>query len=60
MAMEILYSPFQMTSMFAWGMKVIMYDRKDEINPFYWGSVVQNCPGTNEYDPSMPILYRYD
>ena len=37
-----------------------MNDRKDETNTFYWDSVVQNCPGTNEYDPSMPGLYWWD
>ena len=60
MAMGILYSPFAKTRMFAWGMEVIMGDRKDEANPFYWDTVVQNCPVTKEYDPSMPILYWWD
>ena len=34
--------------------------RKDEANPLYWDSLVQNCPGTNKYDPSMPRLYIWD
>ena len=60
MAVDILSSPFATTRIFAWGMEVIMGGRKDETNPFYWDSVVQNCPGTDKYDPSMPRLYRWD
>ena len=51
-------SPFSTTRMFAWVIKFIMGDRKDKANPFYWDSVVQNCPVTNEYDPSITRLYR--
>ena len=60
MAMRILSSTFETTRMFAWGVEVMMGDRKDEANPFYWDTVVQNCPVTKEYDPSMPILYWWD
>ena len=60
MAIGILYSPFATTSIFMWGMEVIIGDHKYEANPLYWYSVVQNCLGTNEYDPSMPRLYRWD
>ena len=49
-----------MTKKIAWGVEVIIGDRKDESNPFNWDSVVQNCPGTNYYDPSTPRLYRWD
>ena len=42
------------------GMEVIRGDRKDEKNPFYWDSVVQNYPGTYEYDSPMPGLYLWD
>ena len=34
--------------------------RKHEANNLYWDSVVQNCPGNNEYDPSMPRLFWLD
>ena len=60
MAMGFLYYPFATTRMIVLGVEVIMVDKKDEANPFYWDSVVQNCPGTNEYDPSMPRLYWWD
>ena len=59
MAMGIISSPFTTTMMFAWGMGVIMGDWKYEANSFYWDSVVQNCPVTNEYDLSMPRLYQW-
>ena len=58
--MGLLYSPFTATINFVWGMEVIIGYHKDEANPFYWDSVVQNCPGANEYDLSMPRLYRLD
>ena len=58
--MGLLYSPFSTTRMFAWGMEVIMGDRKDETNPFYWDSVVQKCPGINKYYPFMPRLCWWD
>ena len=57
MAVGIISSSFETTRMFAWGMELIMGDWKDDDNPFNWDSVVQNCPGTNEYDTPMPRLY---
>ena len=59
-AMGIIYSPFATTRMFVWWVEVIIGDLKDESNPFYWDSVVQNFPGTNEYDPYIPRLYCWD
>ena len=35
--MGILYSPFATTKIFAWGVEVIMGDRKDEKNIFLLG-----------------------
>ena len=58
--MGILYSLFATTIMFAWGVGVIIGYQKDEANPFSWDSVVQNCPGTNEYDLNMPRLYLWE
>ena len=58
--MGVLSYPFATTIIFAWGTEVIMGDRKNEANPFYWDSLVQNCPGTNEYDPYIPRLYLWD
>ena len=60
MSMVLIYSPFETTRVFEWGVEVLICYQKDEANPFYWGSVVQNCPGTNEYYPYMLRLYRWD
>ena len=60
MAIRILSSTFETTRMFAWGVEVMMGDRKDEANPFYCDSAFHNCPVTNEYDPYMPRMYRWD
>ena len=56
----LLSSTYLKTRMFACGMEVIIGDLKDEANPFHWDSVAHNCPGTNEYDLSMPRLYLWD
>ena len=57
MAMGILSLLFATARMFAWGMEFIIGYCKDKADPFYWGSVVQNCLGTNEYYQSIPRLY---
>ena len=40
--MGLLSSPYATTRIFAWGMEVIIGDRKDEAISFYCASVVQN------------------
>ena len=60
MDIGIIYSPFEATRMFVWGVEVIIGYHKDEANPFSWDSVVQNFPVTNEYDLNMPRLYWWD
>ena len=40
MDMGVLFYQFATTSMFEWGMEVIIGDRKDEVNTFYWDQVV--------------------
>ena len=59
MAMGLLSSPWVTTRLFAWAMEVIKGDRKDKGNPFHWNRVVMNCPGTDDYTPSMPRLYKW-
>ena len=53
-------SPFITTQTFGWGEEIIIGDRSDPKNPFYWDSVVLNLPGTNKYNPAMPWVYKWD
>lgn len=50
-------SPYVCTQMFSWGEELIVGDRTELDNPFHWDKVVLNLPGTNEYDPTMPVVY---
>jgi hypothetical protein len=53
-------SPFTCTQTFSWSEEAIIGDRRDEENPFYWDKVVLNLPGTLDYRPGMPVVYKWD
>ena len=53
-------SPFVCTQTFAWGDTLIRGDWKELSNPLYWDRVVINLPGSEEYDPSMLWVYKWD
>jgi hypothetical protein len=53
-------SPFVTTQTFGWGEEIIVGDISDPSNPFAWDTVKLNLPGTEEYDPSMPWVYRWN
>ena len=37
-----------------------MGDHLEIGDPFYWDKVILNLPGTKEYDPTMPRVYRWN
>ena len=53
-------APFVTTQTFGWGEEIIVGDRLDPNNPFYWDTVVLNLPGTKQYNPAMPWVYIWD
>ena len=53
-------SPYICTQSFAWSEEIIVGNRLDYSNPFYWDKVVLNLPGTAEYDPKMSIVYKWN
>jgi hypothetical protein len=53
-------SPFVTTQTFGWSEEVIVGDRSEPSNPFFWDCVKLNLPGTKAYDPSMPWVYRWN
>jgi hypothetical protein len=53
-------SPFVAIQIFGWGEEIITGDVSDLSNPFYWDRVVLNLPGSIDYQPSMPWVYRWN
>jgi hypothetical protein len=58
--MGVKSSPFNCVRIYLFGEDVIKGDRKRKTNPFRWDRVVDNLPGTANYDPSKPWIYKYD
>jgi len=53
-------SPFVCTQTFALSEEIIVGDHLEIGNLFYWDKVILNLPGTKEYDPTMPRVYRWN
>lgn len=53
-------SPYITTQTFAWGEEIIIGDLADQSNPFAWDEVKMNFPGTPDYDPTMPWMYKWN
>jgi hypothetical protein len=53
-------SPYVATQMFAWSEEIIVGDHLDISNPFFWDKVIENLPGTESYDPMMPVVYKWN
>ena len=53
-------SPFVTTQTFGWGEEVIVGNRLDISNPFYWDVIILNLPGTKNYNPAMPWVYKWN
>ena len=60
MAMGMSPSPFVTIRLFAWAMEIILGDHTDPNNPFYWSEIRINCPGSPDYDPSLPRCYKWN
>ena len=58
--MGLKSSPFVCTQTFAWSEEIIVGDHMEICNLFYWDKVILNLPGTLEYDPTMPRVYRWN
>jgi len=58
--MGLKSSPYNCTRAAAWGEDFVRGDRRDPKNPFRWDTVVLNLPGQDDYDPSLPWVFRYD
>jgi hypothetical protein len=56
--MGLKSSPYVTIKTLLLGYESVVGDRTLIDNPFHWSSVKQNLPGTPEYDPTMPWVYR--
>ena len=53
-------SPYICTQTFGWGEALIWGDRRSSSNPLRWDRVVLNLPGSEDYDPKMSWVYKWD
>jgi hypothetical protein len=52
--------PYVCTQTFAWGEEIILWDPSVVTNPFYWDEVVLNFPGQENYNLTMPKVYKWN
>ena len=53
-------SPYITTQTFAWGEEIIQGNRLDPTNPFFWDKLILNLPGTPNYQPDKPWVYKWN
>jgi hypothetical protein len=58
MFMGFTASPYVTSKLFGWCIDMIYGNRWDPNNPFRWDDVTSNLPGSKQYDPSRPRLYK--
>lgn len=58
--MGLRSSPYNSIRTFLWGEDFVRGDRHDPNNPLRWSKVMCNLPGSENYDPTMPWVYKYD
>ena len=58
--MGLKTSPILCTKAFAWSEEVIRGKRLGVDNPLRWDKVMMNLPGSKDYDPSLPWVYKYN
>jgi hypothetical protein len=57
-AMGLKPSPYQTTQAMLFAEDVIRGDSGDKNNVFHWDRVKMNLPGSTEYDPSLPWVFK--
>jgi hypothetical protein len=60
MAMGMKPSPWVTTRLLSWLTEIVKGDRTEPTNPFKWDKVILNLPGMDDYDPSMPRVYKWN
>jgi hypothetical protein len=57
-AMGLKPSPYQTTQAMLFAEDAMRGDSKDPKNVFHWDKVLLNLPGSEQYDPSRPWVYK--
>ncbi|OEU18475.1 hypothetical protein FRACYDRAFT_236751 [Fragilariopsis cylindrus CCMP1102] len=57
-AMGLRSSPYASVQGALRAKHIALGDPADENNPFQWDRVIENLPGTQEYDPSLPWIMK--
>ena len=60
MLMGFRPSPYVTTQTYAWGEELIIGNYNCHTNPFFFDQVIQNLPGSKEYDPSLPWVFKWN
>ena len=60
MAMGMRPSPWVTIRLLMWMMEVVVGDRKETSNPFRWDCIRLNLPGDENYDSTMPRVYKWN
>lgn len=58
--MGLKCSPYNCVRAFAWAEEFIRGDVNDTLNPFHYSHVILNLPGSDNYDPGRPRIYRWN
>ena len=59
MLMGFCPSPYITTQTYAWGEEMIVGNYTDQNNPFFWDQVILNLPGSTNYNPALPWVYKW-
>ena len=53
-------SPYVTTQTFAWSKEIILGNHLEVSNPFFWDEIKLNFPGSLEYNPALPWVYKWN
>jgi len=53
-------SPYLAVRFLALAVEMAIGNPHDDANPFYWSEIVLNLPCSDDFDPSMPWIYKWN
>ena len=60
MAMGMKPSPWVTIRLLSWMMEIVLGNPKEVNNPFRWDSVRMNLPGSEDYNPALPRVTKWN
>jgi hypothetical protein len=58
--MGFLPSPYYSTRFYYWAEELGQGDRREKLNPLQWDKVPLNFPGDKKFDPTLPMVMKWD